>query len=311
MDGTFLPTIEGLRKVRPAAVAWLGLTVVGVVIGAWYVALLGDGGRPVDGHTYFQARLDHLYVVAWPGTDGYTYAPAFAQALAPLVATGWSTFMLVGRAAAAGSVVVLAGPLSPLAFLASSVASEINALNVHLFVAMAVVLGFRWPAAWAFILLTKVTPGVGLAWFAARREWRSLAIALGATALIAGASFILAPGQWADWALALTGATRADPGWTPVTGPLWLRMVLGGAIAAWGGRTDRAWTVPVAVMLSLPAVWWPALSILVATIPFLIWSPATWILPSRLRPTRWRPVLRDRPGAPPGGVREPAGTVSS
>ena len=44
---------------------------------------------------------------------------------------------------------------------------------------VAIVLGFRWPFTWAFVLLTKVTPGVGLLWFAVRREWRSLAIALG------------------------------------------------------------------------------------------------------------------------------------
>ena len=54
--------------------------------------------------------------------------------------------------------------------------------NVHLLLALAIVLGFRWPAAWAFVLLTKITPGIGLLWFAVRREWRSLAIALGATA---------------------------------------------------------------------------------------------------------------------------------
>ena len=28
----------------------------------------------------------------------------------------------------------------------------------------------RWPAAWAFVLLTKMTPGIGLLWFAFRRD---------------------------------------------------------------------------------------------------------------------------------------------
>ena len=46
--------------------------------------------------------------------------------------------------------------------------------QVHLFIAAAIVLGFRWPALWAFNILTKVTPGVGLLWFLVRREWRSL-----------------------------------------------------------------------------------------------------------------------------------------
>ncbi len=49
-------------------------------------------------------------------------------------------------------------------------------------------IGFRYPAAWSLILLTKITPGIGLLWFAVRREWRALAIALGATAAIASVS---------------------------------------------------------------------------------------------------------------------------
>ena len=63
----------------------------------------------------------------------------------------------------------------------------------------AIVLGMRWPAAWAFILLTKISPGVGLLWFAVRREWRNLAIALGVTSAIAAVSFVLAPNLWSDF----------------------------------------------------------------------------------------------------------------
>jgi hypothetical protein len=62
---------------------------------------------------------------------------------------------------------------------------EIWGGNIEVLVALAVVLGFRWPAAWSFILLTKITPGVGLLWFAVRREWRSLAIVAVATGGIA------------------------------------------------------------------------------------------------------------------------------
>lgn len=42
--------------------------------------------------------------------------------------------------------------------------------NIHTLLAIATVLGFRHPAAWTAVLLTKVTPGVGLVWFAVRRE---------------------------------------------------------------------------------------------------------------------------------------------
>ena len=63
--------------------------------------------------------------------------------------------------------------------------------NINILIAAAVVAGYRYPAAWAFPLLTKVTPGVGALWFLGRREWRSLAIAVGVTALIAAASVLI------------------------------------------------------------------------------------------------------------------------
>ena len=34
----------------------------------------------------------------------------------------------------------------------------------------------------------------------------------------------------------------------------------------WGARTDRRWTVPVAGMLALPALWYGGLSMLLAVI---------------------------------------------
>ena len=41
------------------------------------------------------------------------------------------------------------------------VALELYHGNIHLWIAAAIVLGFRYPWTWAFVLLTKVTPGVG------------------------------------------------------------------------------------------------------------------------------------------------------
>ena len=72
------------------------------------------------------------------------------------------------------------------------VALEIYHGNIHLWIAAAIALGFRYPWTWGFVLLTKVTPGIGLLWFAVRREWQALGVALGAVAEIkeppAGAS---------------------------------------------------------------------------------------------------------------------------
>jgi hypothetical protein len=99
------------------------------------------------------------------------------------------------------------------------------------------------------VLLTKVTPGVALAWFVARREWRHLAITLLVTAAIAAVSFAIAPGVWADWYRVL----RSDGG--NESSRLIPRLVAAAGIAAWGGFTNRRWTVPLAAMMSLPVIW--------------------------------------------------------
>jgi hypothetical protein len=104
------------------------------------------------------------------------------------------------------------------------------------------------------VLLTKVTPGVGLLWFAVRREWRSLGIALGVTAVIASVGVALAPDLWVEWvrSMSVTGAS-VGPNQVPV--PLAVRVVAAAALVAWGARTDRRWTVVVAAMLALPTLW--------------------------------------------------------
>jgi hypothetical protein len=126
-------------------------------------------------------------------------------------------------------------------------------------------LGFRYPAAWSFVLLGKITPGIGLLWFAVRREWRQLAIALGATAVVAGISFAVAPQLWFDWGNAIVASSAASP--VVFNPPLWLRLPIAAAVVIWGARTDRPWTVPVAAVIAMPVWWLAVFSILAAIVP--------------------------------------------
>ena len=139
-------------------------------------------------------------------------------------------------------------------------AMEIAGGNIHLLETVAIVVGFRFPAAWAFVLLTKISPGVGLLWFAVRREWRSLAIALGATAAIAAVSFVLMPDAWRTWVTVLTQIAGRDGTWAAVPIPFLVRLPFAVVLVVWGARTDRRWTVPVASMIALPALWYGGLS---------------------------------------------------
>jgi hypothetical protein len=62
--------------------------------------------------------------------------------------------------------------------------------------------------------------------------------------------------------------------WASVPIPLLLRLPAAIALVVWGARTDRRWTVPVASMLALPALWYGGISMLLAVIPLLQPRPA-------------------------------------
>jgi hypothetical protein len=160
---------------------------------------------------------------------------------------------------------------------------EIAGGNVSLLLAVAIVIGFRWPAAWALVLLTKITPGIGLLWFTVRGEWRHLAIALGATAAIVAISFVMLPQQWRDWVDVIVGNAGKGGTWASVPVPLWIRLPIAAAVVVWGARTDRAWAVPVAAMLALPALWYGGISMLLAAIPLLPEQGRVRWLPARAR----------------------------
>jgi hypothetical protein len=247
---------------------------VAVAVMAWYL-FNNDLGQPVDALAYWMTRDGELYenpVRLSP--HAYLYSPAFAQAIAPITGLDFDTFIAIWRAINLAAFVGLAGPLSAPLLFWSPVASEVNAGNIHLLLGAAIVLGFRWPAFWSFVLLTKVTPGVGLLWFVVRREWRSLAVVAAATAAIVTVSVIVSPRDWLDWFSLLFENTRSPDGPLPIPVPLIARLPLAAAIVIWGARTDRPAVVPVAALVALPVIWFHSLSLLAAVVPLLIWPGA-------------------------------------
>lgn len=246
-----------------------------LAIAVWAVYLVVVAGSPaVDAHAYFVADLGHLYSDAPEGArDAYVYTPAFAQLVEPLRWLGEAGFVGVWRVLETGALLVLTGPLAAVLLFVQPFGAEVAAGNIHILFALAIVAGFRWPAAWSFVLLTKVTPGVGLLWFAVRREWRSLAIALGVTAAIAGVSFVVDPGAWFAWLTMLTHQSTPDTVQL-VAGPLVLRLAAAAALVAWGARTDRRWTALVAAFVALPVTWFNAASMFAGLLPLIRRRPA-------------------------------------
>ncbi|MHB8959212.1 MAG: glycosyltransferase 87 family protein [Candidatus Limnocylindrales bacterium] len=228
-------------------------------------------GQPVtaqDARSYYGFNYADLYAgrTDWNAIGAYPYSPAFAQLLFPLNLLPWTPFVAAWTAILIAAVWFLTGPEYLLLGLAVG-AMEIAGGNVSLLLALAIVKGFRHPWTWAFLLLTKITPGVGLLWFALRREWRALAIALGATAAVAAVSYLLMPQAWRDWIDLLRGNTGKGGTWAAIPIPLLVRGPVGVALIAWGARRNQRWTVPVGAMLALPALWYGSLSMLLAVIP--------------------------------------------
>ena len=221
-----------------------------------------------DARSYYGFDLGDLYAgrTEWNTIGAYPYSPAFAQLVYPLDLLPWPVFVGVWTAILIGAVLVLTGPELFLLGLVVG-AMEIAGGNVSLVLAVAMVAGFRWPWTWALILLTKITPGVGLLWFLLRREWRQLAIALGSTAAIALGSAVLMPDAWRDWVSLLASNTGKGGTWAAVPIPLLVRGPIGVLLIAWGAPRNQRWVVPVGAMLALPALWYGSLSILLAVIP--------------------------------------------
>jgi hypothetical protein len=257
-----------------------GLLLAGLIFAAYVSVVAASGDRAVayDAHVYWKAASlnDPYRETIRGGFDGvgglyeYKYPPPLAQILAPLHLLPWPIFLFAWTLVLYLAFLRLAGRWAYLVLLLFPlVLGELFLGNINLLIGLAIVAGFRWPAAWAFIVLTKITTGVGVLWFAFRGEWRAFWMAIAVTAGVAIVSFAIAPGLWADFLQASTtqtGATLAVPTQAaPI--PLPVRLVPAVILVAYAARTNRAWLVPVAVAISTPFLWWNVLTILLACIP--------------------------------------------
>lgn len=249
-----------------------GLIFAGLLLTGFAVALQLPAAWHGDAAYYWDTPLRDLYVGWYPSAPhGHPYSPAFAQLMGPFQLLPFPIARLIWFAIAMGALLWLASFVRPswrVPFILLCLFEAING-NIHLLMASALALSLRFPATWAFILLTKITPGVGLIWFVVRREWRSLGLVIAATLAIAAISYAIVPDLWARW-VAMLWAERGAP--TAVAlgqVPLVPRIVVSAAVVGWGARTDRPWTIPVAATIALPNFVLQGLTVL-AAIPALV-----------------------------------------
>jgi hypothetical protein len=240
----------------------------------WSRVGVGHDARP-----YWTAAFTQPYATSRVGAhDAYLYSPVFLELIAPLRALPWQLFMAGWTAVLIGATLYVVGPvlLGPALLLALP---EVVGGNITLLLGAAIVAGFRFPGAWAFPLLTKVTPGAGLIWFAVRREWRALAVAAATmTGVLLLSSLYTPPREWLEWVrmLIANAGSPIDSGSLPL--PLVLRWPAALLIVAWGAHTNRRWVVPIAGLLALPVIWYGSLSLLLAVIPLARpgWTAWPW-----------------------------------
>jgi hypothetical protein len=253
-----------LRRLLLHAAVMVGLIFAGYI---FLVSAAQKGSLGFDIVAYWTVNPAAPYHGNVGDLGFFAYAPPIALALAPFTVLPWPVFA-TGWYVLLVTTLAWLGRRQMLMLLAfPPVALDLYHGNIHLLLAAAIVLGMRYPAAWSFVLLTKVTPGIGLLWFAARREWRSLLIAFGATGLIVVATFALLPSQWLGWLEMLRDSAGTPPPWPALPIPLGLRLPLAALLVLWGARCDARWIVPVAAAISLPALWPGGFAILAACWP--------------------------------------------
>jgi hypothetical protein len=247
--------------VRALALAWI------VFFWLWLINAQPTFGE-VDAEAYWGLDLDTLYEGVQLGDqDAFLYSPVVAYLFLPFSSISFEAFYAILAAVNLAALVWILRPeLAALSLFLVPVSNEVARGNIHILLAAAIVLGFRYAGTWAWVLLTKVTPGIGVLWFGVRREWRSLAIALGVTGGLVAVSFLLTPDLWFRWFAVLTGSvdvTRPSVLEIPVLPRLAVAAVLV-VVAA-----SRRWyaLVPVAATLALPAIWVNSLAMLVAVVP--------------------------------------------
>lgn len=238
---------------------------------------------PADEHAYWlaarrliegQPLYDPTVTVITP--YAFLYPPPLAQALVPiayvvpsaLFSLGWIVAMGIALWWLAGRDVIRG--LAMVAFL--PIAVEFWFRNVHLFLAVLVVLGLRRWCGWLAVgAAIKVSPGLGIPFLALRGQWRPAIVATLVGLGLLAVSVALSPSAWAQYIDFLRGL---DPGgqsaFIPV--PLPIRvvaagflMVIASRVADWRGDV----LLVVAVTIALPSLWFTGLSLLAAAVPII------------------------------------------
>lgn len=239
-----------LRTMRKEWLAWPVLAYLGALI-----FLDHSGG---DAHAYWAARG---YSAIADQRDAFLYTPAFLQALWPLQLLPWELFRLLWLTGGLLALGWMTGPVIAVLVLLpagwSPVYTDVYFGNIMVFTAAVTVAGFRWPSLWAALPFAKLLPGVALLWPLLRRQWKPPGIA----AAILAVSVLIGFGLWTDW-LGVLRDSAAHPPTSGLAGWLIPRSIVAAGFVIVGAWRGWRWTLPIAVLLTQPVLWFSSFTIL-------------------------------------------------
>jgi len=245
------------------------LSIAGILL---LIITMRSGGPGFDFYAYWAVDPADPYTVI-EGFGAFHYTPPLVWFAAPLRIVSWPLAYWIYFGILMAVLFWLARDWS-LAWLAfPPVASELYHGNIHLLIAAALVLSLRYPVAYLFLALSKVSPGVTALWYLGRREWRNFAIAVGGAAIAVAIAFVIAPDLWLAWLKHLSSYTTQAQNLIAI--PLAVRLPIAALLVLVAARTNRPWILAPAVVLSLPLLWVHGLAVLVAITPLVRMSRVT------------------------------------
>jgi hypothetical protein len=243
----------------------VGVSAIGVVMLVVFFSVPGPG---FDFYAYWAVDPAEPYRMA-DGFGAFHYAPPVIWLAAPFKLLPYDVGYVVWTALMAGLLVWMTRSWA-LAWCAfPPVASELYHGNIDLLLAAALVVGFRVPAAWVLLPITKVTTGINLIWPVLRRDGRAIAaIALVGVAVVGASLLIQGIELWRAWIEHLiVRMGQPEAGGALIDVSLWLRLPIAIGVMVMAAVTNRRWLVPISVVLAMPLLWVHSLAALVAIQP--------------------------------------------
>ena len=240
-----------------------GLSIAGLV---FLVLVMRGEGPGYDFFAYWSVDPANPYAIK-EGFGAFHYAPPLVWLVGPLKLIPWPAAYWLWFGFLCVVLIWLARDWA-LAWLAfPPVVFELYHGNIHLLIAAALVLMLRRPPAFLFLALSKVSPGIAALWWLVRREWRPLAVALGASLVVIAISFALTPALWVEYVTHISSEANHAPNLIAI--PLLVRLPFAAALVVVAARLDRPTLLAPAVVLALPLLWIHGLAVLVAVTPLM------------------------------------------